>query len=106
MTRAQERALEQLKEEFVGFYGYAEEKEIKECRVKEYGENGKADTIHVYLEVGYISDEGTYKEFHCRNQLSVFIGVDGGYFQYSDSPSHYKKRYNSATMVCIKCQWK
>lgn len=106
MTRAQERALEQLKERFVGFYGYAEEKEIKECKVTEYGENGKADIIYVYMQVGYIGDEGTNQEVFCRNQLSVCIGVDGGYFKYSDSPSHYKKRYSSATLVCCNCQWR
>lgn len=101
MTQAQEKAIEILKNTFVGFYGYSEEKEIKREEIKELGDGG----IYVMLEVGYIGDEGTGQEIFCRNRLSVCIGKQGGYYTYSNSKSHYRKTYRNAILVCCKARW-
>lgn len=102
MTKAQERAIEVLKKTFLSFYGYSENKEIKKEMIEELDDGN----VYVMLEVGYIGDEGTMKEIFCRNQLSVCIGKQGGYYNYSHSKSHYRKTYSSATLVCCKAQWK
>lgn len=101
LTKAQERSIEILKRAFLGFYGYPENKEIKEETIEEIG-NGN---VYVMLQVGYIGDEGTGKEIFCRHQLSVCVGKQGGYYNYSDSKSHYRKTYNNAILVCCKAQW-
>lgn len=101
MTQAQEKAIEVLKNTFIGFYGYPEDTEIKKETVKEL-DNG---SVYVMLQVGYIGDEGTSERIFCRHQLSVCIGKQGGYYNYSDSKSHYRKTYSSATLVCCKAQW-
>lgn len=102
MTKAQERAIEVLKRTFLGFYGYPESKEIKKEYIEEY-DNGN---VYVMLEVGYIGDEGTNQEIFCRDQLSVCIGKRGGYYNYADSKSHYRKTYKNAILVCCKAQWR
>ena len=100
MTKAQEKAIEVLKQKFLGFYGHPETKEFKREVIEEY--NG---IVFVMLEVGYKGDEGTMREVLCRNQLSVLVGKRGGYFNYSNSKSAYRKTYNSATAVCCDAQW-
>lgn len=102
MTRAQERAIETLKTTFLGFYGHPEKKEFKKCEVEQF----IGDSVRVFLEVGYIGDEGTMGALLCRERLSVLIGKQGGYYDYSSSKSHYRKTYSSAIMVCCKAQWK
>ena len=102
MTRAQERAIERLKNTFLGLYGYPETKEFKYEKIEEF-ENG---VVYVSLEVGSKGDEGTLASIICRNNLSVLIGKKGGYYNYSDSKSHYRKTYNSAVDVCCRAQWK
>ena len=102
MTREQERAVAALKEKFLGFYGYPETKEFKAEKIEEI----HGGVLYVMLEVGMKGDEGTLASLLCRNTLSVLIGKRGGYYNYSNSKSHYKVRYNSATMVCCNAQWK
>lgn len=101
MTNVQVAALEKLKERFLGFYGYAEEKEFKQIKTTDMTDG----SVYVFLEVGYIGDEGTMQAIVCRNRLSVCIGKKGGYFNYSDSKSHYRKTYSDATLVCCRAQW-
>lgn len=101
MTQAQEKAIEVLKNTFVGFYGYPEKKEIKHEEIEEL-ENG---SVYVMLEVGYIGDEGTMQEILCRDRLSVCIGKRGGYYKYADSKSHYRKTYKNAILACCGAQW-
>ena len=102
MTRAQERAIEVLKERWLGFYGHPEMKEFKRELVEEW-EDG---TVYVSLEVGAIGDEGTMAAIICRNNLSLCIGKKGGYFKHSDSKSHYRKSFSNATYACIGGAWK
>lgn len=102
MTRAQEIAVENLKKAFVGFYGYAEQHEIKYEKVEECD----GGIVYVSLEVGRKNDEGTMLEVIGRNNLSVCVGPQGGYFKYSDSKSHYRRTFQGTTAVICKCQWK
>lgn len=102
MTRAQEVAIEKLEKAFLGFYGYAETKEVKTKNVSEW----ESGVVYLQLEVGRIGDEGTMGEVFGRNELAVCIGKQGGYFMISDSKSHYRKTFSSTTAVICKCQWR
>lgn len=102
MTRMQELAIEKLENQFLGFYGFPETKEIKSKYVKEY-EDG---AVYIQLTVGYIGDEGTMQEVSCRNSLNVWIGKKGGYYKISDSKSHYRRTFRTVVDVICKCQWR
>ena len=81
MTKAQEMAVENLKNAFFKTfsYGHPEGREFKEVHI-EYWE--ETETVYVRLEMGLIGDEGTMATIFCRDSTTTCIGKKGGYFQY------------------------
>ena len=81
MTKAQEMAVENLKNAFFKTFSYGrpDEREFKEVHV-EYWE--ETETVYVRLEMGLIGDEGTMAAVFCTDSTTTCIGKKGGYFQH------------------------
>lgn len=80
MTKAQEHAIERIREMVISWAG--ENGEIKEWKAEpvDYSE-----TIFLTFTCGMIGDEGTLAEVIARDRAHLFIGVRGGAWYYADS---------------------
>jgi hypothetical protein len=103
MTKAQERAYEELKKEFLGFYGHPENKEFKNDEVKE---NWYNDMIYINLTVGYIDDEETMASIFCRNDLTIAISKNGTYYAFRPTSHKMFSCGRSTITACIRGQEK
>lgn len=74
MTKAQEKRVEQIREQVLQNDGYGDKYEYKQFEVKvmEWGD------VSVVTEVGRIRDEGTILSIVGRTRRHIFVGPKGG----------------------------